>query len=124
MSTHGDRRPAPARRPAPVRPAPVRRPVNGNEPASSGELAQPGEQVLTGRPVPPGERQRHHAIAHEPIALVDLLDRVLSGGVVITGEVRLTIADVDLVTVSLRALVSSVSTVLDPPSGEEDQAGG
>jgi Gas vesicle protein len=44
----------------------------------------------------------------ERIALVDLLDRVLAGGVVLTGEVTLSIADVDMVTVSLRALVTSV----------------
>jgi hypothetical protein len=45
------------------------------------------------------------------IALVDLLDRVLAGGVVVVGEVRLAIADVDLVHVSLRALVTSVSAL-------------
>jgi len=42
------------------------------------------------------------------IALVDLRDRLLATGVVIAGEVTLSIADVDLVQVSLRALVSSV----------------
>jgi len=47
----------------------------------------------------------------ERIALVDLLDRVLAGGVVVTGDVTLSIADVDLVTVSLRALLTSVSTL-------------
>lgn len=45
------------------------------------------------------------------VALVDLLDRVLAGGVVISGELRLSIADVDLVHVSLHALLSSVSTL-------------
>jgi hypothetical protein len=45
------------------------------------------------------------------IALVDLLDRVLAGGVVIAGEVTLSIADVDLVHVSLRTLISSVSAL-------------
>jgi Gas vesicle protein len=45
------------------------------------------------------------------IALVDLLDRVLAGGVVVLGEVRLSIADVDLVHVSLRALVTSVGSL-------------
>ncbi|MEV0129377.1 gas vesicle protein [Dactylosporangium sp. NPDC050688] len=45
------------------------------------------------------------------IALVDLLDRVLSTGVVVAGDVTIAIADVDLVRVSLRALVSSVSSV-------------
>lgn len=42
------------------------------------------------------------------VALVDLLDRVLASGVVVSGEVTLSIADVDLVYVSLRALISSV----------------
>jgi hypothetical protein len=50
----------------------------------------------------------------EQIALVDLLDRVLAGGVVAAGEVTLSIADVDMVTVSLRALVTSVSTLRSP----------
>ena len=39
---------------------------------------------------------------------MDLLDRVLAGGVVIAGEVTLSIAGVDLVRVSLRALVVSI----------------
>ena len=49
----------------------------------------------------------------ERIALVDLLDRVLAGGVVIVGDVTLSIADVDLVTVSLRALVTSIGTLME-----------
>jgi Gas vesicle protein len=46
------------------------------------------------------------------VSLVDLLDRVLAGGVVVTGEITLSIADVDLVVVSLRALLTSVSTLV------------
>ncbi|WP_371657501.1 gas vesicle protein [Streptomyces sp. NBC_00280] len=42
------------------------------------------------------------------VALVDLLDRLLAGGVVITGDLSLCIADVELVRVSLRALLTSV----------------
>ncbi len=61
-------------------------------------------------------------VQREPIALVDLLDRVLAGGVVIVGDVTLSIADVDLVRVSVRALVSSVSALMDtmdePPRQE------
>ena len=48
------------------------------------------------------------AIAQREVALVDLVDRLLGGGVVIAGEITLAVADVDLVHVSLRALVSSV----------------
>jgi hypothetical protein len=51
-----------------------------------------------------------NAIAERDVALVDLLDRLLGGGVVIAGEITLAVADVDLVHVSLRALVSSVET--------------
>ncbi|QKV90846.1 gas vesicle protein [Streptomyces sp. NA02950] len=49
-----------------------------------------------------------HAVERREVALVDLLDRVLAGGVVIAGEITLTIADVDLVRISLRALIASV----------------
>lgn len=45
------------------------------------------------------------------VSLVDLLDRVLAGGVVISGDVVLAIDDVDLVRVSLRAVVSSVAAL-------------
>jgi hypothetical protein len=42
------------------------------------------------------------------VSLVDLLDRVLARGVVVSGEITLTIAEVDLVHISLRALLSAV----------------
>jgi hypothetical protein len=57
--------------------------------------------------------ERSPAIGDQRVALVDLLDRVLAGGVVIAGEVTLSIAEVDLVTVSLRALVTSVSALTE-----------
>jgi hypothetical protein len=44
------------------------------------------------------------------VALVDLVDRLLAGGVVIGGDITLSIADVDLVYVGLRALITSVAT--------------
>ncbi|MDG4806519.1 gas vesicle protein [Micromonospora sp. WMMD1120] len=49
--------------------------------------------------------------AYRPVALVDLLDRVLASGVVISGDLTLAIADVDLVRISLRALVASVDAL-------------
>ncbi|MEV6653707.1 gas vesicle protein [Streptomyces sp. NPDC051219] len=48
------------------------------------------------------------------IALIDLLDRLLTGGIVITGDVTLSIADIDLVRISLRALIASIGA--DTPS--------
>jgi hypothetical protein len=43
------------------------------------------------------------------IALVDLLDRLLAGGVVLSGHLTLRIADVDLVRIDLNALITSVT---------------
>lgn len=48
------------------------------------------------------------------VALVDLLDRLLSGGVVLSGDLVLSIADIDLVRISLRALIVSVDSEADP----------
>ncbi|MER6096508.1 gas vesicle protein [Streptomyces sp. NPDC001728] len=48
------------------------------------------------------------------VALIDLLDRLLSGGVVLSGDIVLSIADIDLVRVSLRALIVSVGSEADP----------
>jgi Gas vesicle protein len=45
------------------------------------------------------------------ISLVDLIDRLLDGGVVIHGDITLAVANVDLLYVGLRALVASVNTI-------------
>jgi len=53
------------------------------------------------------------AVAEREVALVDLVDRLLGAGVVIAGDITLAVADVDLVYVQLRALISSVATAED-----------
>ncbi|GAA2438367.1 gas vesicle protein [Streptomyces mauvecolor] len=58
------------------------------------------------------------ALAQREVALVDLLDRLLAGGVVITGDLTLRIADVDLVRIDLNALVSSVGAGVPSPFDE------
>lgn len=54
------------------------------------------------------------------VALIDLLDRLLTGGAVITGDVVLSVADIDLVRVSLRALVVSVTPSTPSPWAPAD----
>jgi Gas vesicle protein len=49
-------------------------------------------------------------VMQRDVALVDLIDRLLGGGVVIAGDITLAAADVDLVYVGLRALLTSVAT--------------
>ncbi|MEJ8633314.1 MULTISPECIES: gas vesicle protein [Streptomyces] len=54
-------------------------------------------------------------LAQRQVALVDLLDRLLAGGVVISGDITLRIADVDLVRIDLKALISSVTEQVRSP---------
>jgi gas vesicle structural protein len=47
----------------------------------------------------------------ERVTLIELVDRVLNTGVVLTGDVTLSVAGVDLVYVGLRVLLASVGTL-------------
>lgn len=49
------------------------------------------------------------ALAGRQVALIDLLDRLLNGGAVLTGDLVLSVADVDLVRINLRAVIHSVT---------------
>ncbi|MEU6658742.1 gas vesicle protein [Streptomyces sp. NPDC046821] len=57
-------------------------------------------------------------IEHREFSLVDLLDRLLAGGVVVTGQLTLRIADVDLVRIDLNALISAVNDQVPAPWGD------
>jgi hypothetical protein len=70
-----------------------------------------GDATVTRHPAVPARTDPPGGLPAQRIALVDLLDRVLAEGVVVTGEITLSIADVDLVTISLRALLASVSAL-------------
>ena len=45
------------------------------------------------------------------ITILDILDRVLTKGVVITGDIVISVADIDLIYVGLRVLLSSVESM-------------
>ena len=45
-----------------------------------------------------------------PVSLVDILDRVLTKGAVVVGEVVISVSGVDLVYLGLNVIVSSVET--------------
>ena len=47
----------------------------------------------------------------QEVTLVELVDRVLARGVTLTGDVTLSVADVDLVYVGLRLLLTSVASL-------------
>ncbi|MDP3893129.1 gas vesicle protein [Nocardioides sp.] len=56
------------------------------------------------------------------IALVDLLDRLLGTGVVLSGDVVISLAGVDLVEVRLRALIRTIRR--DDEAPDEPEGGG
>ncbi|PQB07502.1 gas vesicle protein [Polaribacter filamentus] len=45
--------------------------------------------------------------------LADILERVLDKGVVIAGDIKIQIADIDLITIKIRLLVCSVDKALE-----------
>ena len=58
------------------------------------------------------ETERDHG---RQIALVDLLDRLLGTGVVLAGDVVISLAGVDLVQVRLHALITSIRADMVEP---------
>ncbi len=57
------------------------------------------------------------AADQQQIALVDLLDRLLGTGVVLSGDIVISLSGVDLVQVSLRALITTVRSEMVPSRG-------
>jgi hypothetical protein len=52
-------------------------------------------------------------LADRQLVLGDLLNHVLDKGVVISGQVMISIADIDLLSLDLRLVLSSVQTALE-----------
>ena len=57
------------------------------------------------------------------MSLCELLDRVLNKGVVLTGEVTISVAEVELLYVGINLLVSSVETLLESMDGRGEAEG-
>jgi gas vesicle structural protein len=69
--------------------------------------------------------RRAGALSQREVSLVEILDRALNAGVVITGDLTISLADVDLLYLDLRLLLGSVSTIRDEhgePSGAQAPA--
>jgi len=78
--------------------------------------------MSTGSPENPGStgstEVQPRAVEDRPlgqIALVDLLDRLLGTGVVLAGDVVISLAGVDLVQVRLHALIATVREEMKKP---------
>jgi hypothetical protein len=47
---------------------------------------------------------------HEPASLGDILERVLDKGLVIAGDIRVNLLDIELLTIKLRLVIASLDT--------------
>lgn len=50
----------------------------------------------------------------QDVALIDLLDRLLQGGVAIQGDITLSAAGIDLVALDLRVVIAAIDTLRTP----------
>lgn len=52
-----------------------------------------------------------NVVDNQEVTLLELLDRLLDKGVVISGDLVISVANIDLIYVGLRVLISSVETL-------------
>lgn len=50
------------------------------------------------------------SMTEKEVTLLDLLDRILNKGVILWGDITLSVADVDLIYLGLKVLLASVET--------------
>lgn len=50
-------------------------------------------------------------LREKEVTLLDLLDRILDKGILLNGDITISVADVDLIYVGLKLLLSSVETI-------------
>ncbi|MFI5520972.1 gas vesicle protein [Streptomyces platensis] len=76
----------------------------------AGDVPEAARTEVPSAEVPsPADLTPEESLAGRQIALIDLLDRLLNGGAVLTGDVVLSIAEVDLVHINLRAVIRSIT---------------
>jgi hypothetical protein len=66
------------------------------------------------------DAEAHDALSPEhELTVLELLDRVLDKGVVLSGDITLSVAEIDLVYVGLRVLLSSVEAAHRRRGGDQ-----
>ncbi|MFF8309018.1 gas vesicle protein [Streptomyces lydicus] len=89
----------------------------GRAPEEPGTVGVPGSAGLSATTDVSGvtdlsavtDLTEEESLAGRQVALIDLLDRLLNGGAVLTGDLVLSVADVDLVRINLRAVIHSIT---------------
>ncbi len=70
-----------------------------------------GENIVaTGAAAAQGYQSRSRLGGPEPANLADILERVLDKGLVVAGDIRVNLLDIELLTIKLRLVIASVDT--------------
>lgn len=65
------------------------------------------------------EHEQYNVIDRaKDVTILEILDRVLNKGVILSGDIVISVADVDLVYVGLKLMLSSVETMNQLKSGK------
>lgn len=54
--------------------------------------------------------EKYHPLERKEMTLLDLLDGIIETGVVVRGEILISIANIDLIIVDLKLLISSIES--------------
>jgi hypothetical protein len=54
--------------------------------------------------------EQYHPLENKELTLLDLLDGIIDTGVVVQGEILISIANIDLIIVDLKLLISSIES--------------
>lgn len=86
-------------------------------PADHGRGPETSGSILAGRSLDGvmTSFDEEDSLSGRQVALIDLLDRLLSGGAVLTGDLVLSVADIDLVHINLRAVIRSLGPESEGP---------
>ena len=58
--------------------------------------------------------EQYHPFSNKEMTLLDLLDGIIDTGVVVSGEILISIANIDLIVVDLKLLISSIESAYGP----------
>jgi hypothetical protein len=66
------------------------------------------------------DQEKIGILDNDEVSLLETLDHVLNRGLVISGEITISIADIDLIYVGLNVILASVDTINQALSSRED----
>ena len=61
----------------------------------------------------------HAAVEARDVTLLDLVDRAVDHGVILAGDITISVADIDLIYLGLQVLLASVERVQEPRAERE-----